>query len=42
MFMPKSNCLDVDSVYEGLECCMSIEHRYGEPEPLEPINFVLS
>ena len=38
MFMPKSNCLEVDSVFEGFECCF--EHRYAEPEPLEPIDFV--
>ena len=38
MLMPKSNCLAVDSVFEGLECCY--EHRYAEPEPLEPMNIV--
>ena len=40
MFMPKLNCLEVDSVFEGLECCN--EHRYAEPESLEPIDFVRS
>ena len=41
--MPKSNCLEADSVFEGqtgLE--YSHEHRHAEPETLKQIYFVRS